>query len=219
MDGEFHSSNLGYEMLDTFTVISVSKKKIRESVTDFDSATGFRALFVTRGSATVDVGRGEEHAECGDVIFMPPVQSGSIVREKTFEYVRITFKGSEAIELARRFGFARRGVIFRGIGVPSTAVVTLAEQSGDVLTLRAKGVLYLTLSEVGAQLSDASDASCTPRAAEKIKHYLDEHFTSHDISLKTIGASLSYHPNYISKIFNETYGMSVIKYVNIMKLK
>ena len=219
MDREFHSSNLGYETFDSFTVIGVTKKKIRDALTDFGVSTGFRAFFVTRGSATVDVGYGAERIESGDVVMLPPIRSGAVSEERHFECVKITFKGSEAIELARSFGFARRGAIFRGVNIPHAAVATLAEQSGEVLTLRAKGVIYLTLSEVQGVEADTEEVARAPRAAEKIKLYLDEFFSDPELSLKTIGAALSYHPNYISKIFNETYGMSVIRYVNIMRVR
>ena len=129
------------------------------------------------------------------------------------------FEGEEARFLANKFAFADKVKLFCKVCDSSKEAAEITDLSGEALTLRAKSLIYLIFSEISRKYNIGNSKSKSISAAEKTKEYIDEFFTDPELSLKTIGDALSYHPNYISKIFNESYKMSVVKYVNIQRVR
>ena len=56
------------------------------------------------------------------------------------------------------------------------------------------------------------------KLADKIKKYIQEHYTE-NISLENIAQELSFHPNYISRIFKEEFGENFIDYLTNYRIE
>lgn len=209
------SSDERYEMIDALRIIGVSNKIGTGKDTVSVNSSGYHALIILRAQPSGADIFGISRA---DVIFVPPYRQYASLIGDEGECVHITFDGREAHEISSRYGFRKFVASFEGIRIRCEDISRLSELTGQALALCAKGILYMIFSEIATREEGKSLPLKADSAAEKVKAYIDEFFSSSTLSLNTIAAALSYHPNYISKVFNEAYGMSIKKYVNVLRV-
>ena len=219
MTDDFISSGVSHQMYDSFKIIGVSKKNKDELSHGLNTSFGYRAIVITDGEGTINTGDETVKLSPSSVVFVPPYKRRLDFSEGSLGYLSILFEGEEARISANKFGFDNKVQLFCHLCDFSDEAAALDDLSGEALALRAKSLIYLIFSEICRKNDIGHAKSKSVSAAEKAKEYIDEFFTDPELSLKSIGDALSYHPNYISKVFNEAYGISVVKYVNIQRVR
>jgi len=214
LDRIFDTANLGYEMYDSMSVINVVHKNASAQPATWCQHVSFRVFFIISGSGDFEKNTVGE----GDVIFVPPV-CNSNPKGESLEYVCISVKGYEMNSFAEKLGFMKATKIYYALTDILPIWKSLCDLDFSIKLLRAKGVVYHTVSEIYRLSLSRLDSKSVMGAPEQIKMFLDNNYTDPDLSLKKIGEALSYHPNYISKIFNSRYGMRISRYINIVRVR
>lgn len=219
MNDEFLSSGISCDVPDGFRILGVFKRGADSIRRESAFFAGYRILFVTEGDGSISLGAEQIPIRPRDTVLIPMCQRRLCIEGEALKYLCVHFTGSEAKELASRLGFSDTAVVFHESELQKRDTDALYELSGEAMQLRAKALVYYVLSELSCHERGAFPASQPPSAAEKIKAYIDGHFSLPELSLKSIGDALSYHPNYISKAFCEHYRMSITKYVNVLRVR
>lgn len=214
----FHSSNLGYEMYDSLQVSSVSHATLGKDGAAMPVSPNYFVILVVKGEGKLKSTRYDEKISEGDIIFCPPAVSVSFYGEG-MKFIKISVGGREMMSFADRLGFSRSIKIFYGFTsvIPLWLEIIGLDFAAEIL--RAKALIYYTVSELCKSGGVRANSKNVYSAAEQIKNYADNNFTNPDISLKSIGDALSYHPNYVSRCFNSSYGISVVKYINVLRVR
>lgn len=211
----FHSSNIGYEIYDSFYIGKVVYVCQNEPSNNLPISSCCVMLFVTDGIGTVELD-GERQLYPGNLILLPPFKETPLI--KGCGFITIRFRGGDTNELSERFSFSTSPRLYDSLTELIPLFASLKDLDEKVLPLRAKGLLYYALSCLPTT-DDSTKNNASMSVGEWVKNYIDENFTDPNLSLTTIGDALSYHKNYISKVFNERYEMSISKYINILRVK
>lgn len=209
------SSNLGYEMYDSLSVTNVTHH-INEA--SFKNVATYRMCSVISGFGSISHSGEALPISAGDVVIIPPGFSASLSGEG-IEIVSSTLKGREMNSYADELGFRNTVKRFGGLAAACDLwrAVKVTETS-FIKNIRVKGIVLYTISEIYSSLSEA-EKSVSESVAYRVKAYIDDNFTSPELSLKMIGEELSYHPNYVSKAFKSEFGMNVSRYVNVIRIR
>lgn len=88
---------------------------------------------------------------------------------------------------------------------------------GNEITQR--GLLYVILGEIYAKMLPKSDKSTTVhQASAEILIYLGEHFKE-ELTLSCVARAFGYNDSYFSRYFRETFGISFIRYLTMLRLR
>jgi AraC-like DNA-binding protein len=183
------------------------------------SSPSYRLHFVTEGEGVVYAASEELPVRRGDVIAVPPASAYSIESTRALRYICINYNGSEARILARQVGIARVAKLYSGFDELCGLWESLISIPGSLAFTRAKGVIYYTFTEILKRMSEDFSFREGISAPQRIKSFVDDNFTNCELTLNYLSDKLSYHPNYISSVFNEEYGLSIVKYINILRIR
>lgn len=181
-------------------------------------ASTYRLHYVTEGVGFLETKQGAKPVKRGDVIVTPPSVAYAINGGRGLKYTVIGYSGSAARDIAQDFGLDRTPKIYGGLEALSSVWASALTMTGKNALLRCKGIIYCTFSEIGSRSSVSSSVAEELSVAQKIKAFIDDNFTSGDMNLNFISENLSYHPNYISSVFNEEFSISIARYVNILRI-
>ena len=120
-------------------------------------------------------------------------------------------------DFASLYDFATAPKIYRQVVELTPLFRSLCTLDERNCITRAKGLIYYTFSALHTKKEEIEHQPIG--VAERIKNYIDENFADRALSLSDIAGALSYHKNYVSKVFNEHYGISVSRYINILRTK
>ena len=209
------SSNLGYEMYDSFSMTSILR---HENEALFKNSAMYRMCCVISGGGFISHSGETLPLAESDVIIIPPACSAHLYGDDLV-VLSVCVKGREMNTYSEELGFTK---VVKKISQLSTVLElwkTLGEPGASMMrSVRAKGVVLYTISEIHTTFcGDESDR--VDSVATRIKEYVDNNFINEELSLKTIGEELSYHPNYVSKVFKNEFGINIAKYVNIMRIR
>ena len=214
-DLSFCSSNLGYEMYDSFSVTSILR---HENEASFKNSAVYRMCCVISGCGFISSSTETLPLAESDVIVIPPACSAHLYGDDLV-FLSVCVKGREMNTYSEELGFAK---VIKKLSHLSTVLElwkTLdAPGASMIKSVRAKGVVLYTISEIHTAFCTGGSEGIDS-VASRIKEYVDNNFTSPELSLKKIGEELSYHPNYVSKVFKNEFGINVAKYVNITRIR
>ena len=155
----------------------------------------------------------------GDVIVAAPYSEWSIENVVGLKYIRIAFFGMDAKALAAKFGLQMAIKQYIGISSLLDLWTSCLKLPRDIASLRCKGIIYLTFSEIMRTAECNSGISDVYGAAYKIKSFIDNNFANSEINLNYISEKLSYHSNYITSAFTKEFHINVVKYINILRIR
>lgn len=88
---------------------------------------------------------------------------------------------------------------------------------GNEITQR--GLLYEILGEIYAKMVPKSDqTTATRQASAEILIYIGEHFKE-ELTLSSAAREFGYNESYFSRYFRETFGISFIRYLTMLRLR
>ncbi|MBP3701746.1 MAG: helix-turn-helix transcriptional regulator, partial [Lachnospiraceae bacterium] len=133
---------------------------------------------------------------------------------QSLEFYYISFRGSRADELFRRFGITSASCIFEGCEglLPhwQDNIVRANDENADLLS---ESLLYYTFSRLKKNTQSGSDLVAF------VLSYLDEHFTESTLSLSEVADAAGYHKKYLSSTFKKQFGMGLSEYLRILRIR
>ncbi len=85
--------------------------------------------------------------------------------------------------------------------------------------ITGRGYLYVALGTILDHLPlEDRQEKVNPQLSVRLMEYLQKNFRE-DLSLKSVAATLGYHPDYISRYFKECFHLSFGRYVTMLRLR
>ena len=130
------------------------------------------------------------------------------------EFFYISFRGSRAEELFRRFGITQANCVFEGFeGLLPHWRDSFVRANDENTDLLSESLLYYTFSRLKKNNHPSSDL------VTFVLSYLDEHFTESTLSLSEIADVAGYHTKYLSSTFKKQFGMGISEYLRVLRIR
>ena len=133
---------------------------------------------------------------------------------KNLEFFYISFQGSRAEELFRRFGITPGSCLFEGCeGLLPHWQDNLIRANDENADLLSESLLYYTFSKLKKSKQSDSDL------VTFVLSYLDAHFTESSLSLSDVADAAGYNSKYLSSTFKKQFGMGLSEYLRILRIR
>lgn len=210
-----------YAAFDSFSISEVVYETQGDSHRQQRKASpNYTLLYVIDGNGFLRTKSVAKKLEPGCVSIIPPACDWGTESDTYLGYIKIVFSGTEAkFLLTKQFNIDRTIKVYTGLERLSELYRESLILPYNVMNLSCKGLLYLTFAEIERRRNAVPDIKATVDAPHRIKRFIDDNFTVSEINLNYIGENLSYHPNYISTVFTDEFGISVVKYINIQRIR
>lgn len=83
---------------------------------------------------------------------------------------------------------------------------------------RSKAVLFEMLAMLASDMEKSEDTKYTPSLASGIKFFIDAKYTE-KIKIEELASQFGIHPNHLSRVFSEAYGISPKQYLLNLKME
>ncbi len=180
----------------------------------------YKMYYVKSGSGFLNTMGKKQPVKCGDIFFTFPSAPFCIESEDDFSYMYISFLGARGNEIMEKLGISKNNCVFHGCNELQCIWDMGISTNSDMLTLVSEGVLLYTFSYIGNKFK-VYEKKGKPKneTALKIKKFVDENFSSCDISLKMISENLAYNEKYISSVFKKEFGIGISEYINTVRIE
>lgn len=167
-------------------------------------------------------GKGQLHTElkthslqAGTVFLTLAGEASRVENTEELQYMYITFDGSRADALIRRFGISAVHCVFPG----HAPLITywhhaLSRANEKNLDLISESVLLYTFAAL-----EEPEADRVHHLISRILRHIEDHLRDTDLSLASAAAELGYHPKYISRIFRQHVGFTFSEYVKNARIQ
>ena len=208
-----------YQFLDSFKITNITYETAQDAIDIPKNISTYCMYLITEGEGILHTHSKQKRLMPGDIIITPPATTYTITGNKLLRYMRINYSGTEAQIISKQFGTVNLLQVYSGFKHLKDMWLSCLNLPYKLAILRCKAIVYYTLSEIGKDLPNGIMASVENSTAQKIRSFIDDNFTLAEINLNFISKQLSYHPNYISMIFNAEFGISIVKYINILRIQ
>lgn len=172
------------------------------------------------GDAVLHTSSGSSIIRTGDIFFSLPAVPFAIEGGEGFRYIYISYMGPRANALMDYAGINANRCVFRDHGELIPMWSSGLGVADEAVALRSEGIILYTLSELGMQrMSNDGRNDRAGDAANAIKKYIDENFSSQDMTLETVSRRFSYNPKYVSSMFKEHFGVNFSEYLNSVRIQ
>ena len=83
----------------------------------------------------------------------------------------------------------------------------------------SESLLLYTFAYLGETMTPPKTSNKSNDVVKRIKKCIDDNFTSTDFSIDHISRELSYNKKYISHIFKKEMGVSIVEYINTIRIQ
>lgn len=181
--------------------------------------------FVTKGHGTLEIDGGTFALGPGDAFLIPAEQVSYYEASATdpWSYAWAGLTGFRAAQYIRQImAVAPERYVIRGLDTKKYAasIDKAASLQGTSMGnyFCAEIVLYELFSYFASDLPALNGAEHTPALAARIKFYLDAKYTE-KLRIDELANRFGIHPNHLSRIFRERYGVSPKQYLLSLKLE
>lgn len=171
-------------------------------------------------------GQGKIHTEGkvtplreGDLFFTFPATSFAIESVENFTFMYISFLGHRGNKLMESLRIGPANFIFHDAGEIYYFWKKGLQADGKVIDLMSEAILLYTFSFLGNRLLPEKKESKQNHILDRIKKYIDDHFSQHHFSLDSISRDLSYNKKYISYVFKKQTGTGIVEYLNTIRIQ
>ncbi len=173
-----------------------------------------RAILIMSGEGLLMCNTQQKKVQRGMLIFSFAEESFSAQALAEFEYSYISFEGTRAEDLFRRFGIHTENRCFNGfewmIPMWRESLMHASEENTD---LCAESMLLYTFSRLSGKDVKKNNI------IHKIVAISEDSFTDQELSLATLAEELNYNAKYLSHIFKEKMGVSYTEYLRTLRIK
>ncbi len=177
----------------------------------------YKMYFVTHGTGQIATGGTTYALNKGDIFFTFPSMRYSIESLNDFEYMYISYLGTRTNQIMDNLNITKGNFLFKEFEDLSLIWKNAIFDDTLVLSLRCEGILLYTFSNI-AQI-DEKKCQSQKDTVPKIKKYIDENFTSPELSLDTLSNTYSYNKKYISTVFKNTLGIGISQYITTLRVQ
>ena len=167
-----------------------------------------RAFLIKNGNGVIVIDDQEFPFSPGYLIFGYKKEIYFVKSESTCEIMYISFDGSRADTLFKRFGIDKNNRLFKGfdglIPLWHDSVTRASEQNID---LASESILLYTISRLENHTDEQSGL------VKKIIEITENNFSDPDLSITSIAESLSYNSKYLSHIFKKQMVVGYSEYL------
>lgn len=180
--------------------------------------------FVTEGCGKLEIGQEEYSVHAGDAFFIPAEQvayyEGSVSHPWTYSW--IGFTGTRSKNIARLLmKSSKEQYVLHGLEIDKyRQVIQKGAEIEEVSVAShylANSVLYQVAALLYRELQKKENGEDSFTLADEVKSYLDSKYTE-DLQMQEVAGAFHIHPNYMSQIFRDKYGISPKQYLMGMKL-
>lgn len=181
--------------------------------------------FVLKGRGVLHINEHVFQLSAGDAFLIP---SGRISyyeasKEDPWCYAWISFLGINSETYLYQIMTSVDDVyIVHGLDVEKykNAIFEILAMGGNPTSqfFQANGILYSIMSRLFEDIGFQEESWGKDSVADEVKFYLDTNYAE-KIVLKDVAKNFGIHPNYMTRIFHEKFGVSPKKYLMDLKLK
>lgn len=179
----------------------------------------YRIHIVTGGTAVLRVPSAEKQLKRGDVFFALPAVPFSLSDANDFSVSYIDCLGSQINAIVERMKIGIKKCVFNNFEQLLPLYKDGLSANEEVSDLSAKSVLYATFASIGARLLQTNSRKKESDVASQIKKYIDENFTTPELSLETLGKHFSYNPKYVSTLLKTQLNIHFKTYLNALRIQ
>lgn len=155
----------------------------------------------------------------GDIFFTFPAAPFALESVENFTYMYISFVGLRGNQIMEDLKISVSNFLFHsGYEVQSFWEKGLSV-NGNVVALMSESVLLYTFAFLGDRLLAENREPRQSYSIDRIKKYVDDHFSDCGFSLDAVSRELSYNKKYISTLFKKHIGIGVAEYVNTVRIQ
>ncbi|MBR1660173.1 MAG: AraC family transcriptional regulator [Oscillospiraceae bacterium] len=181
--------------------------------------------FVTRGRGILRIAGSEYALGPGDAFLIPAEQMAyyEASAEEPWSYAWAGITGLRAAWYVQQLlELSPERWVLRGLDTEKYAAsirrAAYLEGSGAVSYFQVGVTLYELFSYLASDLSGLGRAGYSPNQAKRIKFYLDAKYTE-KLRLEDVADHFHLHPNHLSRVFREEFGVAPKQYLMGLKLE
>jgi len=138
----------------------------------------------------------------------------TIENTSNLKYYYISFSGSRADDLFRRFGVNPEHCIFHGFeSMLMLLHDNLVRADKDNIDLLCESIVLHVFSRLKEAKRDSTDV------ASFVLTQMENRYTESELSLEMIADAVGYNSKYISRVFKRRFNMSFTEYLRLMRVK
>lgn len=179
----------------------------------------YRLYFVAEGEGTVSVSSNVEILQKGDLFFVRPDVTFSIDHNKCLKYLYISFIGGKANCIIDMLKLNKPYCVMRDYSELERLWMSSLSVPNPLTEIHYESVLLLTFSAIGQRSFVEEKYADKTSPVLEIKKYIDNHISSCELNLESIGNALKYHPKYISALFKREIGIGISKYITTLRIQ
>lgn len=195
---------------------------VRENATEIThprTLAYYRIHLVTQGEGIFRVPSGDRQLQKGDLFLALPAVPYTLHPSADFRCNYIDCLGDQVNAIAEHLKISVKNCVFEGYH----DLIPVWEQAlnlpKEVSDLSSKSTLYATFAAIGARTLPSENVKKEATTASLIKKYIDENFTSPDLSLRTLSKHFSYSSKYISSLLTKHLQITFKTYLNIIRIQ
>ncbi len=157
----------------------------------------------------------------GDLFFTFPSTPFAIeVSDSNLNYLYISFLGIRAGRILEELKIRPGNCVFHGYDALEDFWMDALDRTTPYnLDMLSESVLLYTLSVVSNNTIKEEKLSKTADNILKIKKYIDDHYTSPDLSLETICAEYQYNRKYLSEALKKVLHVGFSEYLRTLRIQ
>ena len=155
----------------------------------------------------------------GDIFFTFPASPFRLESKENFTYMYISFIGSRGNMIMEKLKVSQKNFVFHNAQRIQKIWKEGLAVHPNLSDLMSEALLLYTFAYLGEnQLPSKTDKKSND-VVKRIKKCIDDNFTCTDFSIDHISRELSYNKKYISHIFKKEMGVSIIEYINTIRIQ
>ncbi len=181
--------------------------------------------FVTKGRGTVQIGGETFQLSAGDAFLIPAEQVAYYEASRTepWSYSWAGLTGLRAERYVRQIqNLAPERYVIRGLDTKkyaaSIAKAAVLQGASTVNYFRTEAVLFELMTYFAEDLPGLQNRTHAPSLAKQIRYYIDAKYNE-KLTISALAAHFGIHPNHLSRLFRETFGLPPKQYLMDLKLE
>ena len=181
--------------------------------------------FVTKGRGVLSIHQERQEVHAGEAFFIPAEQVASYEasKEDPWTYSWIGFLGTGADSFVRQLLVGgKKSFVITSLNTDRYAglIEEGAMLSGTSMAnyYKANSLLLSILSELATDLTGRISVTAESTLADEIGYYLEMKY-SEPVTMMEAARHFGIHPNYLTRIFRERYGITPKKFLQQIKMK
>ena len=187
---------------------------------EFLSKNAYSINLVSAGRGILHIRNGEYLLQPGVVFFTFPQQEYRVESTEDLQYMYVSFLGIRANALMERLGLRSNYAVFPDCGaLLPTWKQALHVSEPENLDLITEGLLLYSLAHLCNTEKESNAMATSTDIVLKVKLYLEEHFTDHDLTLQAVAAKFGYNHKYLSQKFIKTISIGFNDYLQDLRIQ